>query len=82
VLTDACDLAVKPDQPELSIDDPSFSIQDKLQRVRVGTLVKEYLSVQDLQLLGELGMEDAVHMYVDKDDSAAIKKLVPSLLLC
>lgn len=61
------------DQPELSIDDPDLSISEKLARVRVGTLVKEYLAAQELQLLGEGGMSDAIQMFVEKDDIHAIQ---------
>lgn len=60
------------DQPELSIDDPELSISEKLSMVRVHTLVKEYLAAQELQLLGEAGMSDAIQMFVEKDDSHAI----------
>jgi len=62
------------DQPELSIDDPELSVQEKLAKVRVQTLVKEYLSAQELQLLGESGMSDAIRMFVDKDDTHAIEQ--------
>lgn len=62
------------DQPELSIDDPELSISEKLSKVRVHTLVKEYLAAQELQLLGEAGMSDAIQMFVEKDDSHAISK--------
>ncbi|KAG8215985.1 hypothetical protein J3R82DRAFT_7971 [Butyriboletus roseoflavus] len=44
----------------------------KLTKVRVHTLVKEYLAAQELQLLGESGMSDAIQMFVEKDDSHAI----------
>lgn len=64
------------DQPELSIDDPELSISEKLSMVRVHTLVKEYLAAQELQLLGEAGMSDAIQMFVEKDDSHAISKCV------
>ena len=64
------------DQPELSIDDPDLSISEKLAKVRVGTLVKEYLAAQELQLLGENGMSDAIQMFVDKDDIHAISAYV------
>lgn len=40
------------------------------------TLVHEYLSAQELQLLGELGMSDAIELFVDKDDIHAISKYV------
>ncbi|KAF5384138.1 hypothetical protein D9615_003384 [Tricholomella constricta] len=64
------------DEPELSIDDPNLSISEKLAKVRVATLVNEYLSAQELQLLGEAGMSDAIQMFVEKDDIHAIKTLV------
>ena len=64
---------MKADLPELSVDDPDLSISEKLSRVRVGTLVKEYLAAQELQLLGEGGMSDAIQMFVDKDDSHSIE---------
>ncbi|KAF8839702.1 DNA repair exonuclease [Paxillus ammoniavirescens] len=68
------------DEPELSIDDPELSISEKLSRVRVHTLVKEYLAAQELQLLGEAGMSDAIQMFVEKDDSHAIQSHVSSAL--
>ena len=64
------------DQPELSIDDPDMTISEKLARVRVGTLVREYLSMQEMQLLGEGGMGDAIQLFVEKDDSHAISTYV------
>lgn len=62
------------DQPELSIDDPDLSVQEKLAKVRVQTLVKEYLGAQELQLLGETGMSDAIQIFVEKDDIHAIER--------
>ncbi|EGO01009.1 hypothetical protein SERLA73DRAFT_167194 [Serpula lacrymans var. lacrymans S7.3] len=64
------------DQPELSIDDPELSISEKLSKVRVQTLVREYLAPQELQLLGEAGMSDAIQMFVEKDDPHAIQSHV------
>jgi double-strand break repair protein MRE11 len=61
------------DQPELSIDDPELTIAEKLNRVRVQTLVQEYLAAQELQLLSESGMSDAIQVFVDKDDPHAIQ---------
>jgi double-strand break repair protein MRE11 len=49
-----------------------LSVSEKLAKVRVATLVKEYLAAQELQLLGEAGMSDAIQMYVEKDDTHAI----------
>lgn len=64
---------VSIDQPELSIDDPELSISEKLSKVRVQTLVQEYLAAQELQLLAEGGMSDAIQVFVDKDDPHAIE---------
>ncbi|KAL6306913.1 DNA repair exonuclease [Sparassis latifolia] len=71
---------VTADQPELSIDDPDLSISEKLSKVRVQTLVREYLAAQELQLLGEAGMSDAIEMFVDKDDIHAIQGHVSTAL--
>lgn len=72
---------VKVDNPELSLDDPELTTSEKLSRVRVGTLVKEYLAAQELQLLGENAMSDAVHKFVDKDDSGSIAASVFFVML-
>ncbi|KZT01347.1 DNA repair exonuclease [Laetiporus sulphureus 93-53] len=64
------------EQPELSIDDPDLSTSEKLSKVRVQTLVREYLAAQELQLLGEAGMSDAIETFVDKDDIHAIQNHV------
>ena len=64
------------DAPELSIDDPSLTTEEKLAKVRVGTLVSEYLRAQELQLLAEGGMSDAIRMFVEKDDIHAIQTYV------
>ncbi|KZT22953.1 DNA repair exonuclease [Neolentinus lepideus HHB14362 ss-1] len=71
---------VTVDQPELSIDDPELSITEKLSRVRVQTLVQEYLAAQELQLLAEGGMSDAIQVFVDKDDPHAIESHVKAAL--
>ncbi|KAG5649982.1 meiotic recombination [Sphagnurus paluster] len=68
------------DEPELSIDDPNLSVSEKLAKVRVATLVNEYLSAQELQLLGEAGMSDAIQMFVEKDDIHAIQTHVAKSL--
>ncbi len=72
---------VSVDQPELSIDDPDLTSSEKLAKVRVATLVKEFLAAQEPQLLGENGMSDAIQMFVEKDDIHAIQTLVASWLL-
>ena len=63
---------IKPDEPELSIDDPDVPVGEKIARVRVETLVHEYLAAQELQLLGERGLSDAIKLFVDKDDPHSI----------
>ena len=64
---------VVAEQPELSIDDPNLTTSEKLSKIRVQTLVQEYLAAQELQLLGEAGMSDAIEIFVDKDDIHAIQ---------
>ena len=64
---------VTAEQPELSIDDPGLSAAERLAKVRVQTLVREYLAAQELQLLGEAGMSDAIETFVEKDDIHAIQ---------
>ena len=68
------------DDVELSIDDPSLTTAEILSRVRVRTLVHEYLAAQEMQLLGEAGMSDAIELFVDKDDTHAIEEYVFSFL--
>ena len=62
------------DEPELSIDDPDLTTSEKLARVRVETLVREYLAYQEMQLLGKVSMGDAsqTYQYVVKDNLHAI----------
>lgn len=60
----------------LSIDDPDVSTSEKLAKIRVQTLVREYLAAQELQLLGEGGMSDAIQTFVEKDDPHAIQGYV------
>ncbi|KIL66027.1 hypothetical protein M378DRAFT_161245 [Amanita muscaria Koide BX008] len=68
------------DQPELSIDDPDLTVSEKLAKIRVGALVKEYLAAQELQLLFENGMSDAIQMFVEKDDTHAIETHITKAL--
>jgi len=65
--------AASADQPELSIDDPDLTTGEKLAKVRVQTLVQEYLAAQELQVLGEAGMSEAIRVFVEKDDGWAIQ---------
>ncbi|KAF8496622.1 hypothetical protein JB92DRAFT_2834564 [Gautieria morchelliformis] len=63
---------VVTDEPELSIDDPDMPVREKLEKIREATLVMEYLAAQELQLLGENGMSNAIQTFVDKDDIHSI----------
>ena len=65
---------ITAEQPELSIDDPELTTSEKLEKVRVGTLVREFLAAQDIQLLGEMGMSDAIRMFVEKDQIHSIQE--------
>ena len=73
--------AIKLDEVVTSIDDPEMSTSEKLARVRVETLVREYLQSQEMQILGDLGMSDAIQTFVEKDDSHAIQTCVVSFFL-
>lgn len=42
----------------------------------MASLVKQYLQAQNLEVLVESGLEDAVMRFVDKDDRDAIKEYV------
>lgn len=59
---------VLAEKPDLSIDDPDLTTQEKLHKVRMHTLVQEYLEAQQVQVLAEPGMSDALEMYINKDD--------------
>jgi len=70
---------VVADEPELAgFDGEDGDGLDKLAagRVRVHSLVQEYLRVQEMQVLGEAGMSDAIQIFVEKDDIHAISKYV------
>lgn len=64
------------EMPDLSIDDIGLSTSEKLAKVRVANLVKEYLVAQELRLLGENGMSDAIQLFVEKDSIHAIQMCV------
>ncbi|KAI9508261.1 Metallo-dependent phosphatase-like protein [Russula earlei] len=71
---------VVTDEPELTgfNEDEDGDGLDKLAagRVRVHSLVQEYLRAQEMQLLGEAAMSDAIQIFVEKDDIHAISKLI------
>ena len=81
-LTDA-EVKNNPDAPEdeeeewADDDDPSAAtVSERLSKLRMASLVKQYLQAQNLEVLVESGLEDAVMRFVDKDDRDAIKELV------
>ncbi|KAJ7201073.1 Metallo-dependent phosphatase-like protein [Mycena pura] len=66
-------------EPDLEEEDPAeagLTSAEKLARVRVQTLVRKHLEAQELQLLGEMEMSDAIAMFVEKDDTHAIQSYV------
>lgn len=74
---------VVAEEPELEDDpaDADLTSSEKLARVRVAGLVKKYLEAQELQLLGEMEMSDAIAMFVEKDDTHAIQAYVVASIL-
>ncbi|WWC65590.1 DNA repair protein (mre11) [Kwoniella dejecticola CBS 10117] len=75
-----------PDLPEEDLedwedDDPNLlTTNDRLAKLRMANLVKQYLQAQNLEVLVENGMEDAVMRFVEKDDKDAIKDFVADTL--
>ncbi|PVF95145.1 DNA repair exonuclease [Serendipita vermifera] len=59
-------------QPELSIDQLDLNPKEKVDKVRVGQLVEEYLKAQEMRLLEPADMNEAIENYVEKEDSHAI----------
>lgn len=56
-------------------DDPAaITTTDRLAKIRMAKLVKQYLQAQNLDLLHEDGLEEAVMRFVEKDDKDAIKE--------
>lgn len=70
----------KPDMPEEDdawedeADPAAMTTSDRLAKIRMASLVKQYLEAQSLEVLVERGLEDAVMRFVDKDDKDAIKE--------
>lgn len=71
-----------PDAPdeeeEIDFDDDgndtAATVSERLSKLRMANLVKQYLQAQNLEVLVENGLEDAVMRFVDKDDRDAIKE--------
>ncbi len=63
------------DMDEDGDEDPAaMTTSDRLAKFRMAKLVKQYLQAQNLDLLVEDGLEEAVMRFVDKDDKDAIKE--------
>ncbi|KAL7424851.1 meiotic recombination [Cryptotrichosporon argae] len=77
---------VNPDMPDddeedWDADDPAaMTTSDRLAKIRMASLVRQYLQAQSLEVLVENGLEDAVMRFVDKDDKDAIKDFVTDTL--
>ncbi|RXK38009.1 DNA repair protein (mre11) [Tremella mesenterica] len=54
----------------------AMTTNDRLSKLRMATLVRQYLQAQNLEVLVENGLEDAIMRFVDKDDRDAIKDFV------
>ncbi|KAF8945870.1 Double-strand break repair protein mre11a [Haplosporangium gracile] len=53
---------------------------EKLDTLKVENLVQKYLSAQNLSILPEMQLADAVRIYVEKDEKDAVKDFVVNLL--
>lgn len=54
--------------------DQDAELPDKIEKIKMSTLVHQYLSAQNLNVLAENGLQDAVTDFVEKDDRDAIKQ--------
>ncbi|WVO13694.1 DNA repair protein (mre11) [Cryptococcus depauperatus] len=68
------------DDEEYEDDPTTLTTDEQLSKLRMATLVKQYLKAQNLEVLVENGMEDAIMKFVDKDDKDAIKDFVSDTL--
>jgi len=74
---------IAADEPNLLMEEDDKDENDDdvtAGKVRVHSLVQEYLRAQELQLLGEKGMGDAIQLFVEKDDTHAIQSSVPRFM--
>ncbi|GJJ71717.1 double-strand break repair protein MRE11 [Entomortierella parvispora] len=55
-------------------------VEEKLDTMRVENLVQKYLSAQNLSILAEIELADAVRVYVEKDEKDAVKDFVSTSL--
>ncbi|RSH77499.1 meiotic recombination [Apiotrichum porosum] len=70
-----------PDQPDFDDeDDEGGTTRDRQSQIHMGTLVKQYLLAQNLEVLKSDDLEYAVMRFIDKDDKDAIKDFVDDAL--
>ena len=56
---------------EYESEDDEDDLNERMQKIKVETLVHQYLEAQKLQVIAENGMTLAVDAYVDKEDKYA-----------
>lgn len=76
-----------PGKAKVTIDKPNATrveqdeddeLSERMQKIKVESLVHEYLGAQKLQVIAENGMTLAVDAFVDKEEKDAIKQFVHS----
>ncbi|KAG0243236.1 Double-strand break repair protein mre11a [Mortierella sp. GBA43] len=72
----ASNTGASKDKEDMSVMDAT----EKLDTMRVEHLVQKYLSAQNLSVLPEVELADAVRIYVEKDEKDAVKDFVVSSL--
>ncbi len=65
---------VTMDQPDLEGMEIDGDGDGRVGKVKIGDLVFKYLEAQELKMLPEIFMQDAVEDYVDKGDKTALSK--------
>lgn len=74
---------VEMDNPDQELVDEALEeagIEDKMEKLKVSTLVSKYLEAQNLGVLPEGAMQRAVEDFVDKGDKDAIPNLLKKCL--
>lgn len=66
----------KPGQAPQEQGDDEDELSERMQKIKVESLVHEYLGAQKLQVIAENGMTLAVDAFVDKEEKEAIKQSV------
>lgn len=77
---------VKADKPDdIDIDfgygEDGDEAPERVQKVRIETLVNKYLEAQTLQVFSQGGLQRAIENFVEKDDTNALKEYVEMMLL-